>query len=122
MSDLADSIFNSLQRALIPVSPDFQCLTVSARVSVDALSSASRKPNDPGSMVSDYYSRGIGVFNGDMVIDSYDSPNSARPDILTNPSRIVRSNAWAIKIHRSQGPNTNLVFIYYLKVTFQEHV
>ena len=119
--------FNGLQRALIPASPDFQCLTaisegVGGRRMINHLAQVETQRlglNGFGErLLVTANQPGIGVFNGDIgiVIDSYDSPNPrVRFDNLDQPLRKNQlgsvESAWAISIHRSQGSEYQSVFI-----------
>ena len=119
--------FKGLQRALIPASPDFQCLTaigegVGGRRMINHLAQVETQRlglNGFGErLLVTENQPGIGVFNGDIgiLIDSYDSPNPrVQFDNLDRPLRKNQlgsvESAWAISIHRSQGSEYQSVFI-----------
>jgi len=119
--------FNEIQRAVVPASPNFQCLTAisegtGGRRMINHLAQVEtqrRGLNGFGErLLVTENQPGIGVFNGDIgvVIDAYDSGNPrVEFDTVDQPLRKNQlgsvESAWAISIHRSQGSEYQSVLI-----------
>ena len=119
--------FSDVQRAVVRVSPNFQCLTAisegtGGRRMINHLAQAEAQRlglNGLGErLLVTENQPGIGVFNGDIgvVIDSYDAPNPrVQFDNVDQPLRKNQlgfvESAWAISIHRSQGSEYKSVLI-----------
>ena len=119
--------FNDIQRAVVPASPDFQCLTAisegtGGRRMINHLAQVETQRlglNGFGErLLVTENQPGIGVFNGDIgvIIDAYDSGNPrVQFDNIDQPLRKNQLGsielAWAISIHRSQGSEYQSVFI-----------
>ena len=119
--------FMDLQRAVVHVSPNFQCLTAisertGGRRMINHLAQAEAQRlglNGLGErLLVTENQPGIGVFNGDIgvIIDSYDTPNPrVQFDNVDQPLRKNQlgsvESAWAISIHRSQGSEYQSVLI-----------
>jgi exodeoxyribonuclease V alpha subunit len=119
--------FNEIQRAVVPASPDFQCLTAisegtGGRRMINHLAQVETQRlglNGFGErLLVTENQPGIGVFNGDIgvVIDAHNSGNPrVQFDTIDQPLRKNQlgsvESAWAISIHRSQGSEYQSVLI-----------
>jgi len=119
--------FNEIQRAVVPASPDFQCLTAisegtGGRRMINHLAQVETQRlglNGFGErLLVTENQPGIGVFNGDIgvVIDAHNSGNPrVQFDTVDQPLRKNQlgsvESAWAISIHRSQGSEYQSVLI-----------